>query len=177
MEDINNQIGVVLDIVMLFVVLIAISIHAYFTYRAVSVGIKKGFNPYFLLLFCFLFSPIAPYAFMMSAPKHTEIVKVKYKNNENNIVETTLTTIIEEKIPKEKIIEVKNINAFCQYCQTNFAENIYNCLKCNKKRVWYYLIVKDLHTSQKIQISIDQWKKLPNDSIIKDLGKRKNPFV
>ena len=156
--------------------LVLISIYAYYTYKAIYEGLKRDFSLFFIIISCIILSPFATYGFMISAQKKTEKVNVKYKDKENNIVETTLTTIIDEKIPKEKIIKITNINAYCQECQSNFIDNIYNCPKCGKKRFWYFLYAQNPHTSQKMHMSIEQWEKLPNDFIIKGLRKKKYPF-
>lgn len=144
-----------------------------YLYMAIREGYKRDFNILFLIFFSLIATPFATYAYVKSAKKDSDRIKVTTKSKLVTKI-TTLTHIIDNQIPLSEITDIENIGLKCRFCDTSLNEDDIRCTNCNKPHLTYRLVIVHPPAINLKIISIPLWRNEKPESVISEVIRVRN---
>lgn len=165
-----------LQIYLIILIAVVALMYFYFFYKVIAEGYKRDLLGIGLIMVAILGSPFMAYAFVKATKKDTSRIKVDYENADGSTSVYSLAYCINAKIKISTFKSLTDINKICRFCGNIFTANVNSCEKCNKKRLWFYIAVKNNVTNEEKIIELNKWKTLTDDDIIKDIKRLKHPI-
>lgn len=147
---------------------------AYF-YMTIAEGYRRDFGLPFLILFSLFGSPFMAYGFVKSAKKDSDRVKARIKGDDGTPKETTLSHIIDQRIPRTNIESLDDINQSCRFCNAPLADSETNCPQCHKRRMYFSLGVQPHARPRVEEIPFQKWTELPAKATITEVIRSNTP--
>ncbi len=143
--------------------------YAVYFYMTIAEGYRRDFGLPFLILFSLFGTPFMAYGFVKSAKKDSDRVKARIKGDDGTTTETTLSHIIDQRIPRANIESLADINQTCRFCNAPLVETETNCPQCRKQRKYFSLGVQR-HARPRIEvIPFQSWTELPAKATITEV--------
>lgn len=163
-------------IIPLFLFIVVAITYVYFFIWAIREGNKRDVLNFGLIGMALLGSPYLAAAFVKITKSDKDRIIVEYNNKNGEKRKVSLAYWLKLKLGFSNIIQVKDINNFCRFCDTPLNNNSTSCEICGEKRVWYKLSVYNKLSKQKDLIKVIDLPKLTDEFVFKGIKRLKYDF-